>query len=64
MRQAGGCGGLVRAVRTHPWLVGLAVVDVKIQRDLRYHLVESLLRGNGVPKRNAAKPIGGRCRAI
>lgn len=64
MCQEGECGGLVWAVGTHPWLVGLAVVDVKIQRDLRYHLVESLLRENGVPKRKAAKPIGGRYGAI
>lgn len=60
MWQADGCGGLVWAVRTHPWLVGLVMVDVKTQRELGYHLVESPLTGNGFPERNATKSIGSR----
>lgn len=64
MCQAGRCGSLERVVRTNSWLVGLSVVDVKAQRDLRHNLVEFLLRGKGLSEMDATSPAGARCGAI
>lgn len=44
MCQAGGYGGFEGVVRTNSWLLGLSLVDVKAQRDLRRNLVERFLR--------------------